>query len=68
MNIFTGSAVTARKYASEELLQWWAEQGRETLGSFRYKMYGWGTDHKAAMTVRNMGYERGQAFRDRSQL
>lgn len=66
MNIFTGSAVTARKYASEELLAWWEEQGRETLGSFRYKMYGWSTDHKAAMTVRNMGYERGQAFRDRS--
>jgi hypothetical protein len=68
MNIFTGSAVTARKYASEELLRWWEEQGRETLGSFRYKMYGWNTDRKAAQTVRNMGYERGQAFRDRSQL
>jgi hypothetical protein len=68
MNIFTGSAVTARKYASEELLAWWEEQGRETLGSFRYKMYGWDTDRKAAQTVRNFGYERGQAFRDRSQL
>jgi hypothetical protein len=68
MNIFTGSAVTGRKYASEELLRWWEEQGRETLGSFRYKMYGWGTDRKAAQTVRNMGYERGQAFRDRSQF
>jgi hypothetical protein len=68
MNIFTGSAITARKYASEELLRWWEEQGRETLGSFRYKMYGWSTDRKAAQTVRNMGYERGQAFRDRSQL
>ncbi|MDQ0854789.1 hypothetical protein QFZ79_002900 [Arthrobacter sp. V4I6] len=66
MNIFTGSAVTARKYASEELLRWWEEQGRETLGSFRYKLYGWDTDHKAAQTVRTMGYERGQAFRDRS--
>lgn len=66
MNIFTGSAVTGRKYASEELLRWWEEQGRETLGSFRYKMYGWDTDRKAAQTVRNMGYERGQAFRDRS--
>jgi len=66
MNIFMGSATTARKYASEELLRWWEEQGRETLGSFRYKMYGWNTDRKAAMTVRNMGYERGQAFRDRS--
>lgn len=66
MNIFSGSAVTARKYASEELLSWWEEQGRETLGSFRYKMYGWNTDRKAAQTVRNMGYERGQAFRDRS--
>lgn len=31
-------------------------------------MYGWNTDRKAAQTVRNMGYERGQAFRDRSQL
>jgi hypothetical protein len=66
LDIFTGSAVTARKYASEELLRWWEEQGRETLGSFRYKMYGWDTDRKAAQTVRNMGYERGQAFRDRS--
>jgi hypothetical protein len=68
MNIFSGSAVTARKYASEELLGWWEEQGRETLGSFRYKLYGWDTDRKAAQTVRNMGYERGQAFRDRSQF
>lgn len=68
MNIFTGSAITARKYASEELLRWWEEQGRETLGSFRYKMYGWNTDRKAAQTVRNFGYERGQAFRDRSQF
>lgn len=68
MNIFTGSAITARKYASEELLRWWEEQGRETLGSFRYKMYGWDTDRQAAVTVRNFGYERGQAFRDRSQF
>ncbi len=68
MNIFMGSATTARKYASEELLQWWTEQGRETLASFRYKMYGWGTDARAAQTVRNLGYERGQAFRDRSVL
>lgn len=68
MNIFSGSAVTARKYASEELLRWWEENGRETLGSFRYKMYGWETDRKAAQTVRNLGYERGRAFRDRSQL
>lgn|GEM_PF-465112 len=68
MNIFMGSATTARKYASEELLRWWEEQGRETLGSFRYKMYGWNTDRKAAQTVRNLGYERGQAFRDRSQF
>lgn len=68
MNIFTGSAVTGRKYASEELLRWWEEQGRETLGSFRYKMYGRSADRKAAQTVRNFGYERGQAFRDRSQF
>ena len=68
MNIFMGSAKTGRKYASEELLRWWEEQGRETLGSFRYKMYGWNTDRKAAQTVRNLGYERGQAFRDRSQF
>jgi hypothetical protein len=66
MNIFMGSAASGRKYASEELLRWWEEQGRETLGSFRYKMYGWSTDRKAAQTVRNLGYERGQAFRDRS--
>jgi hypothetical protein len=68
MNIFRGSAATGRKYASEELLRWWEEQGRETLGSFRYKMYGWSNDRKAAQTVRNLGYERGQAFRDRSQF
>lgn len=68
MNIFMGSAITGSKYASEELLRWWEEQGRETLGSFRYKMYGWSTDRKAAQTVRNLGYERGQAFRDRSQF
>jgi hypothetical protein len=67
MNIFSGSATIARKYASEELLQWWRENGRETLGSFRYRMYGWDNDRKAAQTVRTLGYERG-GVSDRSNI
>ena len=68
INLFSGSATIARKYASEELLQWWLENGRETLGSFRYRMYGWDYDRKAAQTVRSLGYERGQIARDRSNV
>lgn len=68
MNIFSGQITTAQKYASEELMQWWRENGRETLGSFRYKMLGRASDKWYADNVRKYGFERGQAFRDRSQL
>lgn len=68
MNIFSGQIGVARKYASEELLQWWTENGRETLASFRYKLLGRPGDKWAADNVRKFGYERGQAFRDRSQF
>lgn len=68
INLFSGSSSIARKYASEELLQWWAENGRETLGSFRFGMYGWENDRKAAQRVRNLGYQRGQIARDRSNV
>jgi hypothetical protein len=66
IDIFSGSATIAQKYASEELLQWWRENGRETLASFRFGMYGWEQDRKAAMTARNLGYQRGSRDRDRS--
>ena len=66
IDIFSGSVSVAHKYASEELLQWWRENGRETLASFRFGMYGWEQDRKAAQTARNLGYQRGSRDRDRS--
>ena len=56
--IFRGPWQVANKYASEELQQWWRENGRETMQSFRYGMYQWGADSAAAQNVRLRGHSR----------
>lgn len=57
MSLFSGSAARVKKYGSEELQAWFAANGRHTLGSFRHGMFGWASDHKAARTAKNKGFE-----------
>lgn len=40
LSLFGGTEARARKYASEELLQWWQDNGRLTLDNFRAGMLG----------------------------
>jgi hypothetical protein len=59
--LFTGSYNIAQKYASEELKEWWLQNGRETLGSFRYRIAQQPSDYKHALRVKNLGHSSGQA-------
>lgn len=68
IDLFSGPYRIAKKYASEELLQFWEREGRETLGSFRYKLLGRPSDLKAAQTVAREGLGRKAASYDRSNL
>jgi hypothetical protein len=67
--IFHGPWQVANKYASEELQQWWRENGRETMQSFRYGMYQWDADRAAAENVKLRGHSRNAqgSLSDRSQ-
>lgn len=47
-SLFSGPVSRVKKYGSEELQSWFANNGRETLGSFRHGLFGWGSDAKAA--------------------
>jgi hypothetical protein len=58
MNIFSGQAKVARKYASEELIQWWEENGRESLGSFRYRALGRQSDYWYVEAQKKVGWEK----------
>lgn len=46
-----------KKYGSEELNAWFAVNGRHTLASFRYGMFGWSSDDKASYRNRTQGWE-----------
>lgn len=50
-SLFSGPVSRVKKYGSEELQGWFANNGRETLGSFRHGLFGWGSDAKAAKTA-----------------
>lgn len=63
--LFTGPYHVAQKYASEELKDWWLVNGRETLGSWRYKAFHRPTDKVHADRVRSLGHESGQARNNR---
>ncbi|MEU7891702.1 phage minor capsid protein [Nonomuraea sp. NPDC049152] len=54
-SLFSGPASRARKYASEELLRWWADNPRLTLTEFRAQMLGRESDKKAAAQIRAGG-------------
>ncbi|TMR91327.1 phage minor capsid protein [Nonomuraea basaltis] len=47
-SLFSGPASRALKYASEELLRWWADNPRLTLTAFRAQWLGRESDRKAA--------------------
>ncbi|MEV4472816.1 phage minor capsid protein [Nonomuraea sp. NPDC049504] len=54
-SLFSGPASRARKYASEELLRWWADTPRLTLTEYRAQMLGRASDIKAAEQIRAGG-------------
>lgn len=66
-SLFTGPVATAKKFASEELIAYWEEYGRQTFTSYRYHMFHAPSDAKAAEVVRRAGFQgkTGQT-RDRS--
>lgn len=64
--LFTAPWQVANKYASDELKDWWLQNGRESLKSYRYKITQNQSDKWAADAVRKRGHETGQAKRDRS--
>ena len=57
MGLFSGPVSRVKKYGSEELNAWFAVNGRHTLGSFRYAMFGWDSDFKASYRNRTQGWE-----------
>lgn len=57
LSLFTGPISQVKKYASEELQAWFARNGRQTLGSYRYAMYQWSSDADAARRVRLEGFD-----------
>jgi hypothetical protein len=66
-SLFTGSATRARKYASEELIAWWEDNGRHNKGSFRYGALKRPRDRHYLDTLRAEGFEgRLGVSRDRS--
>lgn len=67
--IFRSPWSQAQKYASEELKQWWLENGRETHSSFRYGLNHWSVDRAAAQAVAARGHSRTRVanINDRSQ-
>lgn len=48
VELFSGPAARARKYASEDLLRWWADNGRTTFTEYRAQVLGREADRKAA--------------------
>lgn len=65
--LFTGPVATAKKFASEELIAYWEEYGRQTFTSYRYHMFKMPADAKSAEVVRRAGFQGTLgAARDRS--
>lgn len=56
-SLFSGSVSRAKKYGSDELQSWFAANGRHTLASYRFAMFNWNSDRKAATNVRLEGFE-----------
>lgn len=56
-SLFSGPASRASLYASEELRDWWATNGRVTYSEWKYQWFGRESDRKAARTARQMTQE-----------
>jgi hypothetical protein len=56
-SLFTGPVSTAKKFASEELIAYWEQYGRQTFTSYRYHMFKAPSDAKAAEVVRRAGFQ-----------
>jgi len=53
LSLFSGPAVRARKYASEDLLRWWADgNDRQTFTEYRAAILGRDSDREAAAVTR----------------
>lgn len=57
LSLFSGPVSRAKKYGSEELQAFFGMRGRHTLASFRYGLYQWRTDRKAATNAKTEGFE-----------
>ena len=54
--LFSGPVSRVKKYGSEELQSWFANNGRQTLGAFRHGLFGWSSDAKAAKNAHMEDY------------
>ncbi|ATW59895.1 capsid maturation protease [Arthrobacter phage Waltz] len=64
--IFLVPGKTAKKFASEELIAFWEENGRHSYTSYRYQMFNMPSDRSAAETVRRLGWQGKAPSADRS--
>jgi hypothetical protein len=55
ISLFSGTTARARKYASEDLLRWWADNQRLTFTAFKAEVLGRKADIKAAEATRLQG-------------
>ncbi|MBN1174000.1 MAG: hypothetical protein JXA67_17640 [Micromonosporaceae bacterium] len=56
--LWSGNLATARRYASEDLLRWWAEHPRKNLTQFRAEVLGRDEDIRAAERTRLQSNDR----------
>jgi hypothetical protein len=52
VSLFSGPVTRARKYGSEDLLRWFADNGRQTYTEFRAQLLGRDADRRAAETTK----------------
>ncbi len=52
VELFSGPASRARKYASEELRTWWGRNGRTTFAEWKFAWFGRESDKEAARTAK----------------
>ncbi|MGH8875787.1 MAG: hypothetical protein ACRD0P_00325 [Stackebrandtia sp.] len=60
LSLFSGTTARARKYASEDLLRWFADNGRMTFGEYKAQVLGRESDRAAAAVTRQQS--NGQDF------
>lgn len=58
VTLFSGTSARARKYASEDLQRWWADNGRMTFTEFKAQTIGREADKRAAELTRLQGNAR----------